>query len=573
MTQMYYGAPDLYVHTDWIKQMLGGKFFSSGVYPFGMHNMIAAHSRIFGINVITCMRLYGVLFSFFIVLSVYLLMQKMFQSRNAVNIGFLIFSVSNIVTQRVWWRQAFSLPQEAGIIFLLPCGIFLFEYIKTKEIKHLAFFSMALFMMVSMHFYVAIAVMFMLGAIFIVNITDIIKSKIFLKIVFAGLISLALTVGTLVVPNLLGVRWEGSMGWALRVLSSAGDQSESVTEPLESMESENPDEIDQRPFKEKLADAVQKSSEELSLDIHVYLIFIAGTIVMTLYSLVIIMFFAKKRYYGKFLLAMALYSIFFFMLSIGYELGFPEIIEKPRLAEFFGNNYGFMIAIFIEIFMIPFLTVKFFRKIRPVMFVLIFAAFGYYVFMTGFQLNSRMRVFQYQYNSTIQSYYKIVNRFPKNKFTIVSSVDELCMVRGLGWHYELSDLIYELAENDSDGKINMPTDDVLIFIEKRPIRPGRLNDPVTGFEFSSERPVSVADAKKDTLVMKDSLKDEWNLAYTVYENRRIIMSKAYYWMQEYKNYFKQEIYTFYEDDDIIVYHLRQLDPYVLNNLYIDYKYN
>lgn len=50
------------------------------------------------------------------------------------------------------------------------------------------------------------------------------------------------------------------------------------------------------------------------------------------------------------------------------------------------------------------------------------------------------------------------------------------------------------------------------------------------------------------------------------------MAKAYYWAQEYEKYFKNEMDVYYEDQELIVYRVRQ-NVYAINNFSIDYGMN
>ena len=105
----------------------------------------------------------------------------------------------------------------------------------------------------------------------------------------------------------------------------------------------------------------------------------------------------------------------------------------------------------------------------------------------------------------------------------------------------------------------MPDNDPFFLIEKRPItqyKTDNKSDP--NFKFTPEEPVSIEYAKSTI----PELKGRINMLSDAYTKPQKI-SKAYYWMQEYKKYFPFEIGIFYEDDEIIVYHLKQPDSYAL----------
>jgi hypothetical protein len=60
--------------------------------------------------------------------------------------------------------------------------------------------------------------------------------------------------------------------------------------------------------------------------------------------------------------------------------------------------------------------------------------------------------------------------------------------------------------------------------------------------------------------------------YTDYDANRVLQAKAYAWAREYQKYFPNEMTVFYEDEEIIVFNIRQ-NPYALNNFAIPYAGN
>jgi hypothetical protein len=60
--------------------------------------------------------------------------------------------------------------------------------------------------------------------------------------------------------------------------------------------------------------------------------------------------------------------------------------------------------------------------------------------------------------------------------------------------------------------------------------------------------------------------------YSVYENRRILEAKLYGYLEEYKKAFPDQLEVYMEDDECIVYLLKQ-NTFILNNFAMDYGYN
>ena len=50
------------------------------------------------------------------------------------------------------------------------------------------------------------------------------------------------------------------------------------------------------------------------------------------------------------------------------------------------------------------------------------------------------------------------------------------------------------------------------------------------------------------------------------------MSKAYFWAERYMQYFPDQMRVYYEDQDVIIYEIKQ-NMFALNNFAIDYGYN
>lgn len=55
-------------------------------------------------------------------------------------------------------------------------------------------------------------------------------------------------------------------------------------------------------------------------------------------------------------------------------------------------------------------------------------------------------------------------------------------------------------------------------------------------------------------------------------NRMIVMSRMYYWAQEFMRLFPDDMEVYFENDDFVCYAVEQED-YALFNLAIDYGYN
>ena len=137
-----YRASDIPVHLNWINQMSRGNLFVSGVYPFGFHCMIYYLHTVFRIDTYMILCLYYLVQVFFIHM-VFLAMLKMLcKSKYLPYAGTLIYILGSFWARQTYSRFYSSLPQEFGMIFVIPSVYFLIrffqiekEQLKTKETK------------------------------------------------------------------------------------------------------------------------------------------------------------------------------------------------------------------------------------------------------------------------------------------------------------------------------------------------------------------------------------------------------------------------------------------------------
>lgn len=580
VTMMGFGASDLAVHADWIKRMIGNEYepaylFSNGVYPMGMHAMIGEISTFFRINAVTVIRCFGPIIGILIVLSLYMLLKELFKSKAAVGIGFMIYTLTDFIVRSAYGRQSYALPQEAALIFLLPSAVFFNRYLKEKKTQDLIFFVASFGLTIACHFYVTIAGAFLIAAIAIVNFRHLIKEKILFKTLIAGIISVALVLAPMLIAVATPEReWEQSMGWATRVISGTNTYQ---LEQKELEEAQAAEKAKEGKVDNSLEGRIQRIIDDVTDNFiqpfyYISLILISG--VMVLYGFAFL--FSKKKgraQYGRFIASMGLYSLFMLVLASSAALGLPELIDKGRSSIFVSLNYAVVYGFVLEFVFIP---LALFRKKTIVHIVEVLACFtlaGYLLYTYMPEHFQKIGDYsQVQYNGAVVTYYKIEKNFEKWDWCIVSPVDELSMIRNDGWHYEISDLVYELGEHETGKDIRLPSSNIFLYVEKNPIMPYRVLTAENTIDKIETLPsVSKENASQNIL----DIRDEIGLAsgiYTNYENRQIVLSKFYYWVQEYKKYFP-EISVYYEDENIVVYWLRQTDVYAINNLSIDYGYN
>ena len=265
--------------------------------------------------------------------------------------------------------------------------------------------------------------------------------------------------------------------------------------------------------------------------------------------------------YGCQYVTIAFGVLFIIAILISSYLKLPAIMDVNRGRIYYMYSYTIIIGIILD--MIPGVIARFVKKrqwIYNVPSLIISAAVVAGMFsvygLRPVAINSRYNLMQT--NGAVYCMYKIMDehKHNDNNWTIVSPTDELRMLAGRGYHYELSDFVRKLKRS---SKFTLPTKEVYVYIEKKPL-------DYTITNKYSDREVSEEGASQTYA--------DYYSGNTMYkgEARYILMSKMYYWAKRYQEVYPEDFTVYYEDDEFICYKLVQNTSF-LNNLMIDYGYN
>lgn len=132
------------------------------------------------------------------------------------------------------------------------------------------------------------------------------------------------------------------------------------------------------------------------------------------------------------------------------------------------------------------------------------------------------------------------------------------MLAGRGQHYETITFLRYLKYAAQGQRIIIPTKYVYFYIEKIPL-------DYTVCYADSGQSISRTGAAK-------TLPSSAGINPYKGESRWIVMSKMYYWAEQFRKLFPQDMTVYYEDDEFICYQLIQNEssPFSLS---IDYNYN
>ena len=569
-----YLAPDEEIHLFWIQSLLKGNIYPSGVYPHIFHNILGALIRVFNLNPMVTLRYFASTSCILIMTTLYLGLRKIFNSKYPALLGFMIFTIVDLYYEQAIYRYQFAIPQEYGMMMLMPIAIFLFDYIEDKKLSDLVFFGLALSLSLGIHFYTGIIGIILVVSIGIVYLYRIIKDKILWKLILCGLLSLLLMLAPLGVGLALGNEMEQSMTWATEVIRGDiyEDKEKDKEEDKEDLDKKEEVEKDKEDFEEAeekkltlrkfIQDAKVDITKYVFHDIRVFYLSIVLILSSIVFNLIFVLL-DKNNEKMLYKISFALNSLILLFLILLRSLQLPTIMETKRVAIYFAYFSSIWFGMPLELIDGLLIRGKLKRAVTPISLGIIGLILS---LVLKFNLLRPIAPFYYfQTSGTMIANMKIMKEYPDYTWTAVSPVNNISAVLGNGFHYELFDFIDGQEDWNSNKEIVIPTEYVFIYIEKMPM--GNFEDGIRRGDpaLSSREPVKMEDALKDF-----SKTGEDNFYYR--GERNILMSKAYYWAKEYKKYFPNEMDVYYEDPELIVYRVEQ-NQYALNNFSIDYKIN
>ncbi len=130
-----YNASDLVVHNYWINGLKEGKLFVAGIYPFGYHIVLYFLSEVFGIRVLTLLRLFGLVQILYVELMLIATVSALSKSKYVAYLSGILYLGVNVWNPDCFARFHAPLPQEYGMIFILPSVCFALRYFQLKEVE------------------------------------------------------------------------------------------------------------------------------------------------------------------------------------------------------------------------------------------------------------------------------------------------------------------------------------------------------------------------------------------------------------------------------------------------------
>lgn len=229
-----YRASDIPVHLNWINQMSRGNLFVSGVYPFGFHCVVYYLHTVFRVDTYVILCLFYLVQVFFIHVVLLAMLKMLCRSLYFPYAGVLVYILGSFWARQTYSRFGASLPQEFGMIFVIPSIYFLIRFfqtekenLKTKETKlTLGCFAIAFSLTLAIHFYGTMIAGLCCIGIAVGYVFRFLNKEYFRRIMMTGIISVFLAVLPMAIAFAGGTPLQGSLGWGLSVINGGNSDNE-----------------------------------------------------------------------------------------------------------------------------------------------------------------------------------------------------------------------------------------------------------------------------------------------------------------------------------------------------------
>ena len=597
-----YRASDIPVHLNWINQMSRGNLFASGVYPFGFHCMVYYLHAVFGFDTYVILCVFYLVQVFFIYIVLLAMLKLLCRSLYLPYAGIMVYILGSFWARQTYSRFGSSLPQEFGMIFVIPSVYFLIRFFQTekKNLKNretkliLGCFALAFSLTLAIHFYGT-----MIAGLCCIGIAAgfcmrFLNKEYFRRIMLTGIISVFLAVLPMGIAFAGGTPLQGSLGWGLSVINGDSSDTEDTSENeaaqkqameemaarlIENTQNSNSESVQTGEIpviteapKYSLADKAREIPEKMKnlremmvRRIQEFIInsqeqwcayaVLAGIAVLLLLGVVFIIL--RRITYGEMLMSAGFCMGILTLLLCAGNFGLPVLMDPARCSIY----YVYLLiasmtvlgdGVLYLIFMPRILTIP-----RNAISFILTVSMAAGMIHQGL-VKTPDFISDYVSNGAYTCLTNIIKENKDETWTIVSANDETQMGLDHGWHYETITFLRKQEHINKDTKLIIPTEKVYFFIEKIP-----LNYSVV--YSGSGQSISKKGASQ-------SLPNSGGIGMYQGEGRWILMSRMYYWAQAFMEMYPNEMKVYYESEDFVCYVIPQ-NMYHQYNFAIDYGYN
>ena len=604
-----FGASDIPVHNYWINGLIDNELYIAGIYPMGMHCMLYYLATVLNMPAYVTLRLFW-LIQYAMIAGVLLAFLKgCCKTRFLPYLGTIGFVGLNWFAGVSYSRFGSTLPQEFGMMYILPAIYFLIAFFREREAElargsnrirctsswFLLGFSLSFSLTLTSHFYDTIAAGIICIGIAVGFSYWIWRKEYFLRILLAGVLSLLMAFLPMAVAFLTGKSLQGSMYWAMNVIGLR-DYTELVFQILcfgvlavtaggvilvgVRIRKGNMSLRDMPvPQASRIGSLALQAIGVLLLAAAVYLGWICRSAIFWGFQQLIIQFPDRNWLYygaaaalavgllqrycmdkmdGAASLSLLAAEILLGLLLVSGNLGLPVLMDPARTCVF-------------TAYLIPVVAVK---TLDGVVQILIPARFGSVRRAAAWALTAALLVSgsragflrdpfgggSLEMNEAILCTTNILrdNQGKNDKWTIVSANDELRMTEQYGRHTETITFLEDMEYWNENKEVKIPTERVYFYIEKKPLNYAN--------GYSGKVP-EVSGEEAGKALPQNSGINAYNGT-----NRAITMSRMYYWAQAFRKLYPNELKVYYENERFVCYYIEQ-NPYRLYNFAIDYGYN
>ena len=597
-----YCASDIPVHLNWINQMSRGNLFASGVYPFGFHCMVYYLHAVFGFDTYVILCVFYLVQVFFIHIVLLAMLKLLCRSLYLPYAGIMVYILGSFWARQTYSRFGSSLPQEFGMIFVIPSVYFLIRFFQTekKNLKNretkliLGCFALAFSLTLAIHFYGTMIAGLCCIGIAVGFCTRFLNKEYFRRIMLTGIISVFLAVLPMGIAFAGGTPLQGSLGWGLSVINGDSSDTEDTSENeaaqkqameemaarlIENTQNSNSESVQTGEIpiiteapKHSLADKAReipkkmKNLREMMIRrIQEFIInsqeqwcayaVLAGIAVLILLGLMFIIL--RRITYGEMLMSAGFCMGILTLLLCAGNLGLPVLMDPARCSIY----YVYLLIVSITVLGDGLLYLIFMPRIltisRNVVSFILTVSMAAGMIHQGL-VKTPDFISDYVSNGAFTCLTNIIKENKDETWTIVSANDETQMGLDHGWHYETITFLRKQEHINKDTKLIIPTEKVYFFIEKIP-----LNYSVV--YSGSGQSISKKGASQ-------SLPNSGGIGMYQGEGRWILMSRMYCWAQAFMEMYPNEMKVYYESEDFVCYVIPQ-NMYHQYNFAIDYGYN
>lgn len=522
---------DMYMVLKLVKAItMNNMYYNDEIYPEGMHSIYAAVVKLTFLDPYMFVRFIGPIVGIMIVLAVYNLAYKVTNNRYAALLSMTIYGLTNThmgFFPSQLFRQAATMAQEFGILFVLLGLVFLIDYVKEKNKSMMYYYLSCLFMSFLVHSYAAMYLVMWSAVIILIGLF-------YKKFTLINIFSLSAKATLLIMLTFVPLQIGKLFGAVYHPSSIALI-----------------DDIKEIKFSLIMVGRFIQNAF-LPRDPYMYVILIG----MILIPLVVII--STKKYITlkkTFFISISLSSFATFLLlnipALIINEKIPELLDESRIGPFLCLLVPILIAQLVDLISDLISGKKTETSESPKLFVinrtLTLASVIYVIvmiYLNFFPWNLFYK--NIEYDAAAENYIRIKSDFFKDTrsldWTVIGPDTQLAEVIGVGWHQDIYRFVREFSPEQvqrADFKFPIPTHSIFVYIEKKPM-------------FSGQT-INLIDAKKELDPEGD---DPFMQYYFDGKQRAIMEAKAWALVEAYRSS-HEGVSIYYEDADLIIYKIYQ----------------